>query len=212
MMKLRDGFLYPLWVTFFFENLLCTLTPEERKSGVLNDGKRLQGAGRLRLYIFGNKNPTFKEFLREVRRAVEEKEFVKSLPPLEVTAEEMAQYIDNTPSARVRYTRSARPELTIARWGTDILFTPNIPFFGVSSINCRGDREGIEFLSILYSGLAFSGFGDFGGRIMINESEELYQTEEVYKNFNYKWGELAEMMIDLDERRIIFFNPVEEKF
>jgi hypothetical protein len=188
----------------FLDDLL-SISAEQRKSSVD------QGAGKLRLFILGSKNPTFRNFLKEVRAKAEEKEgqkYFENLPPLEIPAEEMAKYVDSNPDAQVKYGRAQDRQRAIALYGSDIVFTPPIPFFGLTQINHSGDREGLEFLSILYSNLAFRGHGDFGGRIMINsETEKGTEKTEVYKNFDYKWGELSEMMIDLDEKKVVFFSP-----
>lgn len=58
-------------------------------------------------------------------------------------------------------------------------------------------------MSVLYSGLPYKGLGDWGGRIEVRENEV---SPEIYKNFNYRFGDLAELMIDLRNRKVAFFQ------
>lgn len=67
-------------------------------------------------------------------------------------------------------------------------------------------RDNIEAVTVFYSGLPYTGLGDWGGRIEISPNE---CTSEVYRNFKaekYRFGDLTELMIDLKERKVIFFD------
>lgn len=67
-------------------------------------------------------------------------------------------------------------------------------------------RDNIEAVTVFYSGLPYSGLGEWGGRIEVSPNEI---TPEVYKDFKdvgYRFGDLAELMIDLRNRKVVFFD------
>ena len=67
-------------------------------------------------------------------------------------------------------------------------------------------RDNIEAVSVLYSGLPYSGLGDWGGRIEVSPNEIAPEVYKDFKSAGYRFGDLAELMINLQKRKITFFN------
>jgi len=203
--------------------------------------------GQSNLYVFGNKNEKFKEYLREIREAAEKIEgldFFNGLP-LQASKEQIINYIKTNPdTATINGAEFKNAEEGIKKNGTDFVIMPNIPL-GLTRINGRvkkganlgelimscfmggvkksdeekkngndghtfkgiyNGKDNLEAVTVLYSGLPYAGLGDWGGRIEVSPNE---MAPEVYKDFKdkeYKFGDLAELMINLKDREVIFFN------
>lgn len=201
--------------------------------------------GENKLYVFGPKNPRFKDYLRKVREAAEEiegHEFFKGLP-LKVTKEQIKQYIESNPDAMITYLVHKNPEEGIKKYGTDFIIRPTSPV-GLTRLNgkvkkqnlgellfsCFMDgilksekekesgksgnvfkgtyygRDNIEAITVLYSELPYAGLGDWGGRIEISPNEVSPEVYRDFKDIGYRFGDLAELMIDLRNRKVIFFS------
>ena len=249
--ELTDG-RYP---SFFTLNHAGSAEPQAEINGgvYVCTFKNMFWDGQGKLYVFGPRNERFKDYLRKVREAAEEiegPEFFKGLP-LEVTKEQIRQYVESNPDAMIIGKEHKNPEEARRKYGTDFVISPKSPV-GLTRINGRvkeqdlgelliacflgeieergetkiGDgevtiagfdrtktfkgnyygRDNIEAVTVLYSGLPYAGLGDWGGRIEISPNEV---TPEVYRDFKdagYRFGDLAELVIDLRNRKIIFFN------
>ena len=64
-------------------------------------------------------------------------------------------------------------------------------------------RDNLEALTVLYSGMPYSGLGDWGGRLEFQKSQV---APEIYKEFNYRFGDISELVVDLGRREVRFFN------
>jgi len=67
-------------------------------------------------------------------------------------------------------------------------------------------RDNIEAVTVFYSGLPYNGLGDWGGRIEVSPNEIAPEVYRDFKDTRYRFGDLAELMIDLRGRKVVFFD------
>ncbi len=67
-------------------------------------------------------------------------------------------------------------------------------------------RDNIEAVTVFYSGLPYTGLGDWGGRIEVGPNEIAPEVYRDFKDAGYRFGDLAELMIDLRDRKVVFFD------
>ena len=67
-------------------------------------------------------------------------------------------------------------------------------------------RDNIEAVTVFYSGLPYAGLNDWGGRIEVSPNEIAPEVYRDFKDTGYRFGDLAELMIDLRDRKVVFFD------
>lgn len=67
-------------------------------------------------------------------------------------------------------------------------------------------RDNIEAVTVFYSGLPYTGLSDWGGRIEVSPNEIAPEVYRDFKDVGYRFGDLAELMIDLRDRKVVFFD------